>query len=352
MELPYKQVHKFVWEASLCFKCLGGGHIVKDCMSNLVCKQCDQNHATAWHGKKKAPIQLTCNGTGIYKQSKIPSGITSMIVPVYIDSSSNSESGRVTYALLDTKADACFATSAVLEGLHTRRRRVQLKIATMTNSARSISCLSHSGLRLKGLKDNKWVPLPEVYERAEIPANREHIPTPETAARFSHLKCIKRKLSPLKDVEIGILVGYNCPEAIAPLASVVGEGAQPYAVKTALGWSVVGQTGAAHAGEEGTHRRIMKTHCVHGKFQKNEDDGPRRYARLNGRVEGDKYNEQGYCTSPLPFQEKPEAEAMPHIETQEIVYRDGEHKPMEEQARGDSRGKIPHCTRCSGEVES
>ena len=102
-----------------------------------------------------------------------------MILPVYIDSNSDSESKRVTYALLDTQSDACFATSAVLEGLHTSTRRVQLKISTMTSSARDISCLSHSGIRLKGLKDNKWVPLPDVYERAEIPANREHIPTPE-----------------------------------------------------------------------------------------------------------------------------------------------------------------------------
>ena len=89
-------------------------------MSKPVCKRCNQKHVTAWHGKKKAPIELTCNG--IYNQSKIPSGITSMILPVYIDSNSNSESKRVTYALLDTQSDACFATSAVLEGLHTSRR--------------------------------------------------------------------------------------------------------------------------------------------------------------------------------------------------------------------------------------
>ena len=40
------------------------------------------------------------------------------------------------------------------------------------------------------------------------------------------------------------MIGYNCPQALAPHDFISGEGNMPFALKTVLGWSIVGITGA------------------------------------------------------------------------------------------------------------
>ena len=82
--------------------------------------------------------------------------------------------------------------------------------------------MSHEGLKVRGIRSRTWVTLPQVYERDSIPANRSHIPTAETIKHQPHLKSLRDKLPPLQDVEVGLLIGYNCPEAIAPLNTLVG----------------------------------------------------------------------------------------------------------------------------------
>ncbi|XP_070188845.1 uncharacterized protein [Littorina saxatilis] len=37
-----------------------------------------------------------------------------------------------------------------------------------------------------------------------------------------------------------LLIGYNCPQALAPLQCITGDARQPFAIETCLGWSVIG----------------------------------------------------------------------------------------------------------------
>ena len=37
-----------------------------------------------------------------------------------------------------------------------------------------------------------------------------------------------------------MLIGYNCPQALAPRETITGRSNKPFAVKTDLGWSIVG----------------------------------------------------------------------------------------------------------------
>ena len=43
----------------------------------------------------------------------------------------------------------------------------------------------------------------------------------------------------IKDCEVGMLIGYNCPTAIAPTNSILGKDGELFAVKTILGWSII-----------------------------------------------------------------------------------------------------------------
>lgn len=60
--------------------------------------------------------------------------------------------------------------------------------------------------------------------------------------RQSHLKELINELPPLQSCEVGLLIGYNCPKALAPIRTLMGRDNQPYGIQTLLGWSVVGYT--------------------------------------------------------------------------------------------------------------
>ena len=44
----------------------------------------------------------------------------------------------------------------------------------------------------------------------------------------------------LLDCNVGMLVGYERSKALTPREVISGEGNEPYAIKTNLGWSIVG----------------------------------------------------------------------------------------------------------------
>ncbi|KAK7880336.1 hypothetical protein WMY93_033028 [Mugilogobius chulae] len=103
-----------------------------------------------------------------------------------------------------------------------------------------VSCHKLSGLQVRGFYSNKIISLPVTYARDFIPANRDHIPTPRTAKAWPHLEHIADEIAPLQSCDVGLLIGYNCPQALVPRQVVSGKENQPFAQRTDLGWSIVG----------------------------------------------------------------------------------------------------------------
>lgn len=92
------------------------------------------------------------------------------------------------------------------------------------------------GLQIRGIHSETHIPLHKACSRDFIPVDRSHIPTAKTALQWLRLRHLADKLSPLQDCELGLLIGYDCPLALAPLE--VNRG--PFAQKTKLGWSITG----------------------------------------------------------------------------------------------------------------
>lgn len=76
--------------------------------------------------------------------------------------------------------------------------------------------------------------------------DRAHIPTRETARCWKHLAPLTDEIPPLQDCEVGLLIGYNCSRALAPREVILGAENEPYAVRTDLGWSIVGPSLTHH----------------------------------------------------------------------------------------------------------
>ena len=168
------------------------------------------------------------------------SGKSSMIVPVYLSHQDRPESEVLVYALLDTQSDTTFIHDDICDELGLEASKTKLLLSTMFAEKKAIECKCLTGLQVRGHDSQEIVPLPTTYTRDIIPAKRSHIPTPEMADKWSHLKPIVNKLMSLGSCKVGLLIGYNCPRALAPKDVILPTGNEPYAQRTDLGWSIVG----------------------------------------------------------------------------------------------------------------
>lgn len=142
-------------------------------------------------------------------------------------------------SLLDSQSDSSFILEEVADILDVNAEPVKLKQSTMWSKETIVPCKRLKGLQIRGLSSSKKITVPSVYTRVFIPANRTHIPTPETARAWPHLEHLTEHIAPPKKCEVGLLIGYNCPQALMPREVVCGEDNQPFAQKTDVGWSTV-----------------------------------------------------------------------------------------------------------------
>lgn len=117
------------------------------------------------------------------------------------------------------------------------------------------------GLQVRGINSDTKIKLPTTYTRDYIPSNRSHIPTSATARAWPHLEHLADEMSPELDCEIGLLIGYNCPQALLPRDVIMGDEDQPYVQRSALGWSIIGCSNTdldcSHEDEIGVSHRII-----------------------------------------------------------------------------------------------
>lgn len=163
-----------------------------------------------------------------------------MMVPVWISAGNAPDSETLVYALLDTQSTHTFVDQEVCEHLQVASEPVKLKLATMVKRDSIVESQRVQGLKIRGFFSNTYIELPPAYTRDFIPLERAHIPTCHTANKWPHLAHLAEEMAPLMDCAVGLLIGYDCSRALAPREVITGGDNEPYAVKTDLGWSIVG----------------------------------------------------------------------------------------------------------------
>ncbi|XP_056611900.1 uncharacterized protein LOC130428076 [Triplophysa dalaica] len=165
------------------------------------------------------------------------------------------------YALLDSQSDTTFILKDAAVTLGARKESVKLKVSTITSKTKVVNSQRVQGLQVRGISSDTKIKLPTTYTRDYIPANRSHIPTRTTAKSWPHLEHLADEMSPELDCEVGLLIGYNCPQALLPRDVISGNENQPYAQKSVLGWSIIGYSSTGvdydHEDEIGVSHRII-----------------------------------------------------------------------------------------------
>lgn len=138
--------------------------------------------------------------------------ITTMTVPAYI-SSPKDPTEILTYALIDSQSDKSYIVQEIVgDSIFTSRVKRKLRVSTITSKDQVHWCDCISNLQVRGFNppDSETIEVNQLYSLDSIPANRDHIPTPKTAAAWPHLESIKDKVAPLQTCEVGMIIGFSC----------------------------------------------------------------------------------------------------------------------------------------------
>ena len=246
---------RYIMNNGMCFSCLHRGHLSRMCPNRVTCETCKGSHPTCLCGDfaklrkesmKEESVHLEedkqnqnlIEATNLAVLNNEDLDLTTMIVPVRVYNG-NSSTWITTYALQDSQSDSTFILDSVADQLNLKLERIDLRLSTITSTT-NISTRKVHGLTICGLNNSKKISIDTAYTRNDIPVNRSHIPTTNSAAGWGHLHSLRDKIPELQRFEIGILIGYNCSEAIKPLSVISGAVDEPYGVETHIGWSIVG----------------------------------------------------------------------------------------------------------------
>ena len=318
----------FVKERGLCFGCLRKGHMSIDCKKRLTCATCHKNHPTCLHEeryakkpeeKKRSEEQESTNvrKTTSCTSQGAPSVSTSMIVPVWLSSLSKPDNEVLVYAILDTQSDATFILKETCEELDTETQPTKLRLSTITSQDSFVDSQRVSSLQVRGYNSNLKIPIPVAFTSTSIPADEDHIPTKSTAKNWEHLRPIESKMYDLLDCNVGLLIGYDCSQALTPREVLAGNNSEPYGIKTDLGWSIVG--GSDVRSEQSLCHKVAVREIpavtmidiirvLESDFQGDKDDKKTSQEDLNFlkiMEEGIERTRNGHYEMPLPFKERP-----------------------------------------------
>ena len=271
--LTLEKRNKFLIDNNICRGCLKHGHTLRYCKRQKVCKICKRWHPTILHNERLSTEANAKDNKGDKTQvsNKIvkrysTGDITSMIVPVRLACPENNRS-VIVYAVLDDQSDASFIQDSILHELNANGNESVINIATMLGEEK-VKCKKVHGLTVEGLYENSGtiIDLPCVYSRQNIPAKREQIPTKESALKWPHLHVIAEKLPDHNyKVPIGLLIGANCIDGIKPIEIIPGSHKEPYALKTILGWGVIGNINPESKNDECIVNRTIVEEFIIGK---------------------------------------------------------------------------------------
>ena len=260
--------NRFLVDNKICRGCLKPGHVLMFCKRRNKCKICKRWHPTILHDESlSAKANARHNKSGKTQVAnkivkRYCSGdITSMIVPVRLACPESNQS-VIVYAVLDDQSDACFIQESILSQLNANGLESVINIATMLGEDK-VKCKKVYGLTVEGLCEDTGVVvnLPCVYSRQTIPAKREQIPTKESAVKWPHLHEIAERLPDYdSEIPIGLLIGANCIDGIKPQRIIPGGQKEPYAMKTLLGWGIVGNVN--YACEETADEYTVNKICI------------------------------------------------------------------------------------------
>ncbi|XP_064643076.1 uncharacterized protein LOC135497244 [Lineus longissimus] len=227
---------KIVQDKKLCLNCLRS-HDVSQCTPSLRCREdnCAQAHHTLLHLDSKSAMSASINIASNDKQVK-STRAHFQLVKVY--ACGNNGRWVPTVALMDSASEITVIRQSLARDLGLRGKTRQLKITTMNAESTTPSQVVSLKLRSAEGMDS---PVIHINDAWTVESDAFQCPPQRILSKWEHVK--ELGLTNIETSEVQILIGIN---AHLQMDTRTGRKNQPIAVKTPLGWSLMGVTDAHH----------------------------------------------------------------------------------------------------------
>lgn len=267
LKKPQTERLQHVREKGLCMNCLKRGHIARNCYLKRVCDRdsCNKKHHVLLHPAQASSAnngttarEATCNSVkankdGDYTISSTKKG--NVCLPILPVKAYSKESGRsiTTYALLDQGSDTTLCERRILDQLQITGEEQTFLLTTINSSNVQQKGLTVN-FEVKALHTDESIDLTTVWAVERLNISTESAPKIDEIRKWQHLRDIQ--ITEIDSGKVTILIGNDTPEAFWALDQRRGQRKEPYAVKTLLGWTVLGAVADDHG------RQGYNTHFV------------------------------------------------------------------------------------------
>ena len=328
---------KVLFEKRLCFSCFESNHQSKDCKDKRKCERCNKPHPTSLHEENFRPRAKqvvnqnqnkpdeveSVDKLGAYVTSAQSNNVFRSILPVRVYVKGTNEFVNC-YAFYDNGSTGCFVTESLAEKLNVKGPEVNVTLTTM-HGIDTVVTQAIEGLIVTDTEGQNDIELPKTYTRCDIPVSHQQIPDRTIVNQWPHLGHIADRIPVRNDsLEIGLLIGSNCPKALQPIEVIPTVENGPFGIRYCHGWTINGPLYVTMNDNGMSCHRIMINHvtCPHEcmvpkqvtklfELDFNEDKGS--YPGMRGMsIEDEKFNDtvktniafrNGHYEIPLPFRQ-------------------------------------------------
>ena len=242
-------------EAHLCFNCFKYGHIGVGCLAKSACEiqGCRRRHHTLLH--PPSPQQMVEGRDRVADQriqvdssTPLQSGhanststrggkVCLRIVPVKVRSRDDASKIVKTYTLLDSGSDISLCDKSFAVELRVQGHQKTFYLTTQENQDSPRVGYEFS-LTVEPLDGTDKVDVTRLWTVDKLNASSHSIPSEQDARHWPHLQDIK--LPSISEKEVRLIIGTNVPDAFWVLEERRGNREEPYAIRTPLGWTLMG----------------------------------------------------------------------------------------------------------------
>ena len=230
--MTLKSRKEVVKQQQLCFNCLQK-HRVRDCPSSGRCKQnsCGRKHHTLLHEEREADRKVVYNS---HVDARSSPNTFFQLVDVYV--MGNNGSVVPTVAVLDSGSQITLIHESLAKDLGLKGEKRPLVVKTMNSEdTRQSSMVS---LRMKS-KDPNLPGVVHIQKAWTVEADTFRCPVQHLCKDWNHCKNLGIP-DYIDSSEVKMLIGMDYPEVHLQLEVRRGKELQPLAIRTKLGWSIMG----------------------------------------------------------------------------------------------------------------
>ena len=226
LNMTYDERVQVARDKRLCYRCLVKGHSAAKCRREVSCGKC---HSTRHHELIHPPSDpvVTSNAAISGKNVYL------MIIPVEVTALNGNRC--TTLALLDNGSDSSLCSDSLRRKLGVGGQRVRYTSVTI-NGEENKNGLAIE-LTVKGMHEKREIGT-KVLTVGNIPSSSDAVPNRDELRRWDHLRDLPA--NDTKNLEVELLISADTPEAFWVIDERRANPKDPYAVKTPLGWCVMG----------------------------------------------------------------------------------------------------------------